>query len=67
MFNQAIFQWVAYERVRMMQLPLLGSQYKDGDDGANLLVVVALGAAVYLARRVVPPAMIERTGVAHGS
>lgn len=51
----------------MMQLPLLGSQYKDGDDGANLLVVVALGAAVYLARRVVPPAMIERTGVAHGS
>lgn len=36
------------------------------DLGANVLVVVVLVAAVYLARRVAPPAMIERTGVAHG-
>lgn len=37
------------------------------DLGANVLVIVALVAAVYLARRVAQPAIIERIGVAHGS
>jgi uncharacterized membrane protein (DUF373 family) len=36
------------------------------DLGANVLVVVILVAAVYLARRVAPSAKIERIGVAHG-